>query len=94
MVTDYDEKGKIFTQVVTKRPVQVVLQTSTNIIRGCLHIRPDSRLKDEISLADRFLAVTDVTIYNLAKEELYRSKFLVLNVNHIIWVIPEEEMIQ
>jgi len=92
MVTHYDEKGKIFTQVVSKRPVQVLIQTIQSKIRGTIHIRPDSRVKDELNGSESFIAVTDAVIYNNQNEEQYRSTFLVVNVTHIIWVIPEEEL--
>ena len=90
MVTSYDEKGKIFTQVVNKRPVQVTIQTIQTLIRGTIHVRQDSRVKDELNQDERFLAVTDAVVYNQQEQELYKTSFLVINVNHIIWAIPEE----
>ena len=92
MVTHYDEKGKIFTQVVSKHPVQVIIQTVQNKIRGTIYIRPDSRVKDDLNDAERFLAVTNAVVTNGQNEELYHSGFLVINTNHIVWVIPEEEI--
>ncbi len=92
MVTHYDEKGKVFTEVVSKRPVQVVIQTVQNTIRGTIHVRPDFRVKDELNGTDGFMAVTDAVVFNSLNEELYRTAFLVVNTNHIIWVIPEEEI--
>ncbi len=92
MVTQYDDKGKIFTQVVSKQPVLVTIQTVNNVIRGAIHVRRDARLKDELNDSDRFLAVTEAVVYNLSNEELYHSNFLVLNLDQIVWVIPEEEI--
>ena len=92
MVTHYDEKGKIFTQVVSKHPVQVIIQTNQNVIRGTIYIRPDSRVKDDLNNSERFLAVTNAVVYNGQNEELYHTGFLVINTSHIIWVIPEEEI--
>ena len=98
MTTQYDEKGKIFTQVVAKRPVPVIIQTLQNTIRGSVHVRPDERVKDELNTVterDRFLAVTDAVICNnLNEEELYRTNFLVVNVDQIVWILPEEELIR
>lgn len=93
MVTHYDEKGKIFTQVVSKQPVRVIIQTIQNKIRGVIYIRPDSRVKDELNDSERFLAVTNAVVFNSQEEEIHRSNFLVINTNHIVWVIPEEEII-
>ncbi len=93
MVTQFDEKGKIYTQVVSKHPVEVVIQTAQNKIRGSIHVRPDTRLKDELDHSDTFLAVTGAIICDDHDEELYRSNFLVVNVSHIVWVIPVEELV-
>ncbi len=92
MVTQFDEKGKIFTQVVSKHPVQVIIKTVQNTIRGSIHIRPDSRLKDELNGSEDFLAVTDAVVYGDQNEEIYRTAFLVVNVHHIVWVIPSDDL--
>jgi hypothetical protein len=92
MVTHYDDKGKIFTQVVAKHPVQVIIQTVQNTIRGTIYIRPDSRVKDELNTTDHFLAVTNAEVFNTQNEAVYQSSFMVVNTNHIVWVIPEEEI--
>lgn len=91
MVTQYDDKGKIFTQVVTKHPVPVIVQTAQYQIRGILHVKPDQRVKDELNGQERFIAVTDAVVYNSDNVELYRSSFLVLNTAHIQWLVPDEE---
>ena len=93
MVTQYDEKGKIFTQVVSKQPVMVMIHTAQNIIHGSIHVRPDLRLKDELNgQREHFLAVTDAVIFDTQKNELYRSNFMLLNIDQIVWIIPNEEM--
>ena len=92
MVTQYDEKGKIFTQVVAKAPVLVTIQTVNQVIRGSIHVRPESRVKDELNNGkEEFIAVTDAVVYNANDEEIYRCSFLVVHRTHIIWVIPQEE---
>jgi hypothetical protein len=91
MVTQYDDKGKIFTQVISKEPVLVSIQTTKNLIRGIIHVRRDSRIKDELNSQEKFVAVTDVTVFNSQDEELYRCEFLVLNVEQIVFVVPEED---
>jgi hypothetical protein len=94
MVTQFDEKGKIFTQVVNKEPVLVTIQTLQHLIRGTIHLRPGERLKDDLNEQERFLAVTDAILLNPQKEEVYRTSFLAVNVAHIVWVIPDEEVIR
>jgi hypothetical protein len=64
MFSPYEDKGKIFTEVIQKQPIDVVIQTCDQTIRGTIHIRPQERLKDEIEKMDRFLAVTNANIYD------------------------------
>jgi hypothetical protein len=93
MVTQYDEKGKIFTEVISKQPVRVMIQTQQNIIRGDMHIRPETRLKDEVNnLRERFLAITDASVSSLQDVELFQTSFLVINMDHIVWVSPLENI--
>ena len=90
-MTQYDEKGKIFTQIVSKHPVRMVVQTATHLIRGTMHVRPNARVKDDLNGNEEFIALTDVIVYTPNQEEAYHSSFIVVNTNHIIWVIPDEE---
>jgi hypothetical protein len=90
MVTQYDEKGKIFTQVIPKEPVLVTIQTSRNIIQGTMHVRQGARIKDELNGQEKFLAVTGAVVFNDLKEEIQRCDFMVVNVEHVVWLIPDE----
>ncbi len=90
----FDDKGKFFTEVIEKEAIQVIIQTSMNIVRGKIHIIPGHRVKDEINKFEDFFAVTEATIYNPAGREIYRSNFLALNRTMIHWVLPENELIQ
>lgn len=94
MFDSFEEKGKIYTKVVTKSPVKVILQTTTNRIVGMMHVRPGDRLKDSLVSSDHFLAVTDAIIFDAAGErENYQTRFIAVNINHILWVAPEEEIV-
>lgn len=93
MVTQFDEKGKFFTRVITKRPVNVVIQTPTHRIQGQVHVRPDERLKDELDQTGAFLAVTEAAVYDVNGEQvILRTHFLALQVQQIIWITPLEEL--
>ncbi len=92
MINDFDDKGKIFTNVITKLPVEVLIQTATHLIRGNVHVRPDERIKDEIDRNEHTLAVTNATLYSLAGEVVYKVKFMALSRHQIIWIIPIEEL--
>jgi hypothetical protein len=89
MFSQFEDKRKIFTNVVTKEPVIVLIQTTTSLVHGTVHIRPDNRLKDEIDQPETFLAVTDAVIKNLQGEEIHRCEFLAVNKTHIVWLTPE-----
>lgn len=91
MYPDYDDKGKIFTQVITKKPVDVIIQTTSHQITGKLHIRPEDRIKDELNSNEQFLAVTDATILDDKGNPLHQCSFLSINRSHIIWLIPIED---
>lgn len=86
----YDEKGKVFTPRVTKRPVPVVIQTLTHRIVGEVHVRPDWRLLDEINQSEGFLAVTQAEVLDARGQVIYRSDFLSVNCAHIVWLFPKE----
>ncbi len=92
MYTQFDEKGKIFTNVVTKKPVQVIIQTTAQRIRGEVHVRPNMRLLDALKEEGEFLAVTGATVFGPDGRPLYTGRFLSVNQSHIVWVLPVEEM--
>lgn len=94
MGIEYNENGKIFTEVIRKQPVEALIQTTTQLIRGFIHIRPDSRLKDEFDQQELSLAVTDVIVYKSEGEILYKSTFMALNRSQIVWIIPVNEILE
>jgi hypothetical protein len=91
MTTEFNEKGKYFTEVIPKANVPVIIQTLVSRIEGCFHARYDNRLKDELNseIDEQFMAITDAVIYDLDGNELYRSNFLALNRDSIVWLIPQ-----
>ena len=90
MTFEYDEKGKIFTDIVTKVSISATLQTTTHMIRGKVHVRKDQRIKDELDLNESFLAITDVTVLGAEGQTLFQAPFLAVRRSHIIWVMPEQ----
>lgn len=89
MSIDYNEKGKIFTDVISKIPVFATIQTATHRIRGRLHVCPDQRVKDELDRAETFLALTEATVFNADGSVLYETPFLAVQRASIVWVLPE-----
>ena len=91
MSFEYDEKGKIFTDVVSKIAIYATIQTTTHLMRGRIHVRRDQRIIDELDLNENFLAITDVNVLGADGQVIYQSPFLALRRAHIIWVIPEQK---
>jgi len=93
MFEPFDDKGKIYTQVISKSPIKVILQTEFNRIQGIIHVRIDGRLKDELDAAVNFLAVTDAAVFDsTGNTELFKTKFMAVNRKQIVWVIPEDDL--
>jgi hypothetical protein len=93
MVTKFDDKGKIFTQVISKKPYTVIIQTTRQTIRGTIHVRPNERVIDEINNSAKFIAVTDATVVDLDGNMLYQSSFVTLNRDQIIWLLPMDDIL-
>jgi len=89
---EYDEKGKIYTNVVSKLPVEALVQTTLQLIRGTLHIRQGERVKDELDRDELFLAITNASVYATDdKTVLHQAPFLAVRRNQIVWILPLEE---
>jgi hypothetical protein len=88
MTIEYDEKGKFYTEVVTKLPTSAVIQTTTHLIRGLVHIRQGERLKGELEEKEQFLAVTRATIHDANDNLLFNAPFLAIHRSQIVWVMP------
>ncbi len=91
MVLEFDEKGKYFTEVISKEKILSQIQTTTHFIKGFVHVRKGERLSDEINQTNPFLAVTGAEIYNREGKIIFSSDFLAVNRKHIIWIMPFEE---
>lgn len=89
MTIEYDEKGKIFTDIVTKVAIQATVQTTTHLMRGLIHVRRDQRIKDELDVNESFLALTDVTVLTPDGQALFQAPFLAVRRSQIVWVLPE-----
>jgi len=90
MTIEYDEHGKIFTDIVSKVSVYVTIQTTTHMMRGRMHVQRDQRVKDELDRDEIFLALTDVHVQGPDGQTLFHSPFLAVKRNHIVWVMPEK----
>jgi hypothetical protein len=91
MTIEFDDKGKIFTDIVSKVPVQVVVQTTLQLLRGRMHVRRGERIKDELDRDELFIAMTDVEVVGSESQVLFQSPFIAVRRNQIVWVMPEDE---
>jgi hypothetical protein len=91
MTIEYDEKGKMFTDIVSKVSIYVTMQTTIHMMRGRMHVRRDQRVKDELDLNENFLALTDVHVLGPDGQTLFQAPFLAVRRDHIVWVIPEQK---
>ena len=90
MALRFDEKGKYFTDYITKESVPVIIQTSNERIWGHVYVQEDDRLSDELNRTDTFLPVTQALIKDADGNILYETDFLAINRQHIVWVFPEK----
>ncbi|MEN8172237.1 MAG: hypothetical protein ABFS03_05095 [Chloroflexota bacterium] len=91
MMQHVDHKGKYFTDVITKDPLPATIQTLTVRIKGQVHVRIQERLKDELNRPEKFIAVTDAVVTNTRGEVVYRTDFMAVNREHILWLSPDED---
>ena len=85
-----DDKGKYYTQRVIKDMLPAFIRTAEQVIVGNIYMRPERRLKDELNEdATKFLAITDVRVYDAGTEQLlYHSAIMMISYAHIIMVSP------
>jgi len=91
MNIEFDEKGKFFTNVVTKVSVPATIQTTSQLIRGDVHVRKGERLKDELDRDEPFLAMTNVSIIGANGQVQFDAPFLAVQRSQIVWVLPHQE---
>jgi hypothetical protein len=92
MTIEFDDNGKFFTDIIPKAPTPVMIQMVSHRIHGNIHVCQDRRLKDELDLPEKFIAITDAFIYAPDGQVLYQANFLAVQRDQIIWVIPDTEI--
>ena len=91
MTVEYDEKGKIFTEVISKVEIPAIVQTTEHLIHGNVHVRRDERLKDELDRDELFLAITDASVIGADGQTLYQTRFMAVRRAQIVWVMPAND---
>lgn len=90
MSIEFNDRGKYFTDIISKTAIPAIIQTSTHRIEGFIHIRLDERVKDELDRHEMFLAVTGAQIFGADGSVLYQADFMTVSRGQIVWVIPQE----
>lgn len=91
MSLEFNDKGKYFTDIISKVAVPAVIQTTLHRIEGSIHVRLEGRVKDELDRAEPFLAVTSAKIFAPDGALLYSSDFITVARSQIVWVIPSDD---
>ena len=91
MTIEFDDKGKIFTDVVSKVATPAIVQTTGHLIRGNVHVRQDERLKDELDRDELFLAITDASVLGADGQTLHQTRFMAVRRAQIVWVMPVQD---
>lgn len=91
MNVEYDEKGKFYTDVISKVAMPATLQTTNQLVKGFIHVRHGERIKDELDRDELFLAVTKASIWGPNGNLLFEAPFIAVRRTQIIWIMPNEE---
>jgi hypothetical protein len=93
MITHFDDKGKIFTDVVQKIPVGVTVQLASQRLHGMIHLRAEKRIKEEMNNSETFLALTQVEVFDASGTELLLStEFMAVNKQQIVWIVVDSDL--
>jgi hypothetical protein len=91
MSIEFNDKGKYFTDIISKTAVPAMIQTVTHRIQGVIHVRVNERVKNELDRDEAFLAVTDAKVLNDDSSVLFEAPFMSVARSKIVWVIPSED---
>lgn len=89
MSTEFDDRGKRFTEQVHTLPTKVVIQTVGGRIEGMIHVHPERRLSDELNEPQPFIPVTNARIPDGEGNRFV--PFLAVARRQVLWVMPAEE---
>ena len=94
MATQYDDKGKYFTDIVSKLAIAATVQTVVQKIEGSIHVRLNERITDELDRDEPFLPMTSAKVFDQEGRMQYECDFISIRRSQIVWIIPREERSQ
>jgi hypothetical protein len=77
---------------ISKAPMEVIIKVPGNTIEGNFHVRGTMRLIDEVKFEEKFIAVTEATLFDQEGNMMYRTNFITLNRDEILWIVPKAEI--
>lgn len=79
---------------IEKEEKAIVAYTSDYKIRGTVFMPPGGRLSDFIAGVGqkKFIPVADAVVTDISGNQICRTKFLELNKDKIIFLLPESEL--
>jgi hypothetical protein len=92
MTIDFDLKGKIYTDIVPKQALNCRIMTTSHLIEGEVHVRTSGRIKDELDNPEAFLPVTHAVVLGPARQVLFRTAFIAVRRDQVIWITPLDEI--
>jgi hypothetical protein len=93
MATQIEGQEEVSFQYISKKPTPVFIQTSNHRLHGDVHVGLGKRLKDELDGGLKFVPVTNVVVYGEDGEVLYRTHFLLINRDQLVWILPDEDLL-
>jgi hypothetical protein len=90
MTIEYDEKGKFYTDIISKIAIPVTMQTTNQLIKGFVHVRHGERIKDELDRDELFLAVTNASVIEPDSKVQFEAPFIAVRRAQIIWIMPDD----
>ena len=94
MATQYDDKGKYFTDIVSKLAIAATVQTVVQKIEGSIHVRLNERITDELDRDEPFLPMTSAKVFDQEGRMQYECDFITIRRSQIVWIIPWDESSQ
>jgi hypothetical protein len=93
MAAQIEGQEAVSSNYISKKSTPVTIQTSTQRLHGNVHVGLGKRLKDELDGGLQFLPVTNVVIYGEDGDTLYRTHFLLINREQLVWILPDEDVL-
>jgi hypothetical protein len=93
MAAQIEGQEAVSSNYISKKSTPVIIQTSNHRLHGNVHVGLGKRLKDELDGGLQFLPVTNVVVYGKDGETLYRTHFLLINREQLVWILPDEDLL-